>query len=292
MSMIEAERQLDLDALRATINRKLEHDLPESSRTPSPLAEAMRYTIMAGGKRLRPLVLCAAHRASGGIPDENFWRAAAAVEYLHTFSLVHDDLPCMDDDDLRRGLPTAHKKFGEGMAVLAGDALAVLAFELLGETGNCDVVIEMAQAIGARGMIAGQVGDLAAEGCEVSLAAVQQIHRCKTAALFRGCARGGGLLAGVDDQRLEALTVYGEQLGTAFQIVDDLLDLEGDTEQMGKRAGADLRRGKATYPGASSPDRARADAREAARAARQALEAFEDRVALLALVDLAVAREA
>ena len=149
MSTIEAERQLDLDALRATINRKLEHYLPEPAGTPSPLGETMRYTVTAGGKRLRPLVLCAAHRASGGIPDENLWRTAAAVEYLHTFSLVRDDLPCMDDDDLRRGLPTAHKKFGEGMAVLAGDALAVLAFELLGETGNSQVVIEMAQAIGA-----------------------------------------------------------------------------------------------------------------------------------------------
>jgi geranylgeranyl diphosphate synthase type II len=288
----EADRQLDLVALRACINRKVEKYLPRGDRTPSPLAEAMYYSVTSGGKRLRPLVLCAAHRACHGVADENLWRTAVALEYLHAFSLIHDDLPCMDDDDLRRGLPTSHKKFGEGIAVLAGDALAVLAFALLAETGRPNLMIEIARAIGHEGMIGGQVADLQAEGTKPELAVVQTIHTRKTAALFRAASVCGGLLADAPEPRLHALAVYGEQLGRAFQIVDDLLDVEGQTELMGKRAGADLRRGKATYPGASSPAVARTDAQAAAQAARQAIAVFEDRAALEQIIEWAVRREA
>jgi geranylgeranyl diphosphate synthase type II len=292
MMTIDAERKLDLVALRGNINQKLEKYLPTAEQAPAPLARAMRYSVMAGGKRIRPLVLCAAHRATGGVADENLWRTAAAIEYLHTFSLIHDDLPCMDDDDLRRGMPTCHKKFGDGIAVLAGDGLAVYAFELLAQTGSARLVVELAQALGAEGMIGGQVADLRAEGKAVSLATVQEIHRRKTAALFRATATAGGILAGASESELMALATYGEQLGIGFQIVDDLLDVEGSTEIMGKSAGSDERRGKATYPGASSIARARDDAEAAARAARAALSGFKDRVALEQLLDMAVRREA
>jgi geranylgeranyl diphosphate synthase type II len=289
---VEAERQLDLAALRARINDKLEKYLPCEDEVPLPLAEAMRYSVTAGGKRLRPLVVLAAHRACKGVADEHLWRTAAAIEYLHTFSLIHDDLPCMDDDDYRRGMLTCHKKYGEGIAVLAGDGLAVIAFGMLAETACPQLVVEIARALGPEGMIGGQVADLAAEGKTVGIDAVKEIHSRKTAALFRAAALAGGMLADADRNQLEALASYGENLGFAFQIVDDLLDLEGDPNVMGKRGGADLRKRKATYPGASSPDVARRDARDAAERARAAIGKFQDRSALEALIDMAVTREA
>lgn len=288
----EALEALDLEDWRAHINQKLDQYLPGPADVPQALAEAMRYSVMAGGKRLRALVLVAAHRACGGVMDEDLWRTAAAIEYLHTFSLIHDDLPCMDDDDLRRGIPTCHKKFGEGIAVLAGDALAVLAFELLGRTGQVELVVELARAIGAQGMIGGQVDDLAAEGTHPELAAVQSIHARKTAALFQASAVAGGLLARGGDEALQALATYGRELGLAFQIKDDLLDCEGETRVMGKSAGADERRHKATYPRASSVERARDDAQRAAERARAALDSFTQRGGLESLIAMAVEREA
>lgn len=291
MTQIDAERRLDLDALRTTINRKLERYLPDSGDEPPELVEAMSYSLMAGGKRLRPMVVCAAHHACGGVPDEHLWQTAAAIEYLHTFSLVHDDLPCMDDDDLRRGQPTCHKRFGEGVAVLAGDALAVRGFELLAGTGQPELVSEVAQAIGAAGMIGGQVADLEAEGQDVSLEVVRGIHRRKTAVLFRASAKVGGMLTHAPDLTLQALATFGENLGVAFQIVDDLLDLEGETERLGKRTGADIRRGKATYPGASSVEAARKAATSAAQVAEDALATLRDSEALATLLDSAVRRE-
>jgi len=289
---IEAERQLDLAALRGRINDRLDKYLPCDGDVPAPLAEAMRYSVTAGGKRLRALVVIAAHRASHGIPDENLWRTAAAIEYLHTFSLIHDDLPCMDDDDFRRGIPTCHKKFGEGIAVLAGDGLAVIAFGMLARTGKSSLVVEVARALGPEGMIGGQVADLAAEGKDVTLDEVKAIHRRKTAALFRASALAGGILADADPPMLAALAEYGEKLGLAFQIIDDLLDLEGDPSVMGKSSGADLRKQKATYPAASSREQARIDAHDAAVKARAAIAHLPDREALEALVDMAVVREA
>jgi geranylgeranyl diphosphate synthase type II len=289
---VEAGRTLDLSAMRACIDGKLGKYLPDAASVPAPLAEAMRYSVTAGGKRLRPLLVLAAHRACNGIPDEHLWRTMVAIEYLHTFSLIHDDLPCMDDDDFRRGLPTCHKKFGDGMAVLAGDGLAVLAFELLGATGHARLVQELAFALGPAGMIGGQVADLRAEGRDVSLDEVRAIHARKTAALFRASAVSGGILAGASDLQLSALARFGEQLGIAFQIVDDLLDLEGDPKVMGKSSGSDARRAKATYPRASSAERARADAAAAAELAGEAIAIFNNRGALAALVDLATRRDA
>lgn len=288
---VEAERQLDLKALRARINDKMEKYLPCEDETPAPLAEAMRYSVTAGGKRLRALMVLAAHRACRGVADENLWQTAAAIEYLHAFSLIHDDLPCMDDDDFRRGIPTCHKKFGEGIAVLAGDGLAVLSFGMLAETGKPQLVVEIARALGADGMIGGQVADLAAEGKQVTLEEVRAIHRRKTAALFRAAALAGGILADARPDELAALADYGENLGIAFQIIDDILDLEGDPKVMGKSQGADLRKQKATYPAASSMEQAKTDAREAAERARAAIIGLSDRAALEALIDMAVVRE-
>lgn len=288
---VEAERELDLTALRTCINEKLEKYLPRDDDTSAPLAEAMRYSVTAGGKRLRALVVLAAHRACRGIADENLWRTAAAIEYLHAFSLIHDDLPCMDDDDFRRGMPTCHKKYGEGIAVLAGDGLAVRAFGMLAETGTPELVVEVARALGIHGMIGGQVADLAAEGKEVSLDAVKAIHRRKTAALFRASALAGGLLAEAGPEELAALAEYGENLGLAFQIIDDILDVEGDPKKMGKSSGADLRKQKATYPAASSMEQAKADARAAAERARQAIDILHDPASLEAIIDMAVVRE-
>lgn len=290
--ILKVESPADLTALQRRIDQKLESLCSVDGDVPPILAEAMHYSVMAGGKRLRPMLLWAAHNACGGVDNENLWRAAAAIEFLHTFSLIHDDLPCMDDDDLRRGLPTCHKKFGEGIAVLGGDALAVRAFELLASTGNSELVVELAKAIGPAGMIGGQIADLDAEGREVVLEEVASIHLRKTAALFRASAMGGGILAGGTREDIDALATYGEQLGVAFQIIDDLLDVEGDALLMGKSTGADRRLKKATYPGVSSVKKAKEDARLAADLARSAIERFSSRDSLEALVELAVSREA
>ena len=289
---IDTGRGLDLNALRAQINVNLERYLPDSGHVSTTLVSAMRYSLMAGGKRLRPLLVCAAHHACGAAPDENLWKVSAATEYLHTFSLIHDDLPCMDDDDLRRGQPTCHKKFGEGVAVLAGDALAVRAFELVADTGRADIVVELSSAIGACGMIGGQMADLDAEGKSVRLEDVRMIHQAKTAALFRACARAGGMLATAKADVLAALGQYGEQLGLAFQIVDDMLDVEGETLALGKTAGADFKRGKATFPKASSMAEARRAKDGAAIAAKAALARIPEPQGLAKLLERSVNRSA
>ncbi len=289
----KVESAVDLTALQMLIDEKLEMLCGVAGDVPEVLAKAMHYGVMAGGgKRLRPMLCWASYRACGGVENDHLWRTAAAIEFLHAFSLIHDDLPCMDDDDLRRGLPTCHKEFGEGIAVLAGDALAVRAFELLAQTGNSELVIELARAIGPAGMIGGQIADLDAEGRQIGLKEVQSIHLRKTAALFRASAICGGLLAGGTREDIDALATFGERLGVAFQIIDDLLDVEGDAELMGKNTGADLRLQKATYPGVSSVQKARDDAGQAAHEARLAIGRFESRDALEALVELAVSREA
>jgi geranylgeranyl pyrophosphate synthase len=289
---VKSGREASIAAVRDVIEASLQRLLPAASELQAPLAEAMAYSVLSGGKRLRPLVVYAAWQATGGAESEDLWRTCAAAEYLHAFSLVHDDLPCMDDDDLRRGLPTCHKKFGEGIAVLAGDALAVHAFEVLSATAYPALVKEFAQAIGARGMIGGQVADLAAEGKPVGRESVAEIHRLKTAALFRACARAGGILSGADGSQVRALSTYGEELGLAFQIKDDLLDLEGSTERLGKTAGADLRHAKATYPAATSVAQAHRDCEAHAARARASLSGLGDTSLLSELVDLCAHREA
>lgn len=230
---------------------------------PATLAESIRYSLLAPGKRLRPLLTLAACRACGG-EVESALPAAAAVEMIHSYSLVHDDLPSMDDDDLRRGRPTNHKVFGEALALLAGDALLTLAFETLAKLRPAEVAVrclaELGRAAGAAQLVGGQVADLAEEGkipgaepggrsADRQLADLEAIHRRKTGAMLLVSLRLGGIAAGADDEQLSALAEYGVRLGLVFQIMDDLLDVRGTEAQMGKRVGKDAARGKLTFPG-------------------------------------------
>lgn len=251
----------------ATVDEWLEAYLPSLDNEPKTLHEAMHYSVMAGGKRLRPILALASYEyclaESGRSPvksDEVIKMAAVALEYIHTYSLIHDDLPCMDDDDLRRGQPTCHKKFGEGIAVLAGDGLHVVAFELMSRTGSLKAVEELASAVGTSGMLGGQMADLEAEGKTPDLDQVRRIHQLKTAALIRASVRIGAVLAGADRDRLDQLTRFGDKIGLAFQIVDDILDIEGDQDLLGKQVGSDDKNQKATWPGVIGLDRARKDA--------------------------------
>lgn len=254
---------------------------------PPRLREAMNYSLLAGGKRIRPVLTLA---AAESISDE--WEKwlpfAAATELVHTYSLIHDDLPAMDDDDFRRGRPTNHKVFGEAVAILAGDALLTHAFTLLARAGreravDANVVLqvmeELSWAAGPAGMVGGQVLDLSAadpercpEGDGLALL-LEQIHRKKTAALIRSCLRIGGLLAGASAEQLEALSVYGLHLGLAFQIRDDLLDVTGETALMGKAAGSDQRSGKLTYPRLFGVERTARLVQEHTEAAKRAIQA-------------------
>ncbi len=260
------------------IEAALEAALPHGGALPGPLHEAMRYSLFAGGKRIRPLVVLASAEAVGGDPDPVL-PVACAVELIHTYSLIHDDLPCMDDSALRRGRPTCHVAFGEALATLAGDALHALAFELVARTAGragaeptLRAICEIAAAIGTQGMVGGQVLDLLAEG-RPSLArfgawppnhkmGVYSIHRWKTAALIRACVRSGAILAGATVEQLADLTGCGEHLGLAFQIVDDILDETGDSGVLGKETHRDAAGDKLTFPFAFGLERSRAIAQE------------------------------
>ena len=260
---------------RALTDRLLNEFLPSEETEPTTLHKAMRYSVMAGGKRLRPILALAAYDYCGGDRSrarQTVYPAMAALEMVHTYSLIHDDLPCMDDDDLRRGRPTCHKQFNEAVATLAGDALHVVAFELLAQTGSVEVVRELARSGGTAGMLGGQMADIEAEGRQVSRSEIENIHRLKTAALIRGSIRIGALLAGADRNLLDRLSVYGEKIGLAFQIIDDILDIEGDQALLGKQVGSDTRNEKATYPGVVGMEEAR---RDAARLIDEALSCFE-----------------
>ena len=236
---------------RSLVEQSLGEFLPSENTPPTTLHAAMRYSVLAGGKRLRPTLALAAYEYCGGkSPDSALpiRYAMAALEMVHTYSLIHDDLPCMDDDDLRRGMPTCHKKFGEAVAVLAGDALHVVAFELMAKTGSIPAVTELAEAIGTGGMLGGQIADVEAEGHRISRAEVEYIHNHKTGKLIRGSVRIGAILAGADRETIARLTGYGEKIGLAFQIIDDILDIEGDQRKLGKQVGSDSRKEKATFP--------------------------------------------
>jgi geranylgeranyl diphosphate synthase type II len=220
---------------------------------PARLLDAIDYSLMAGGKRLRPaLVLETAHACEAASGDRSVLAAAGALELIHTFSLVHDDLPAMDDDDLRRGRPTNHKVFGEAMAILAGDAMVTMAFELIATDAAPATVPalirELSSASGPAGMIGGQVLDIAGENTSLSLEELRRLHAMKTGALLTSACRMGAIAAGADSQTLDAVTAYGRHLGLAFQIVDDLLDVTSTPEQMGKATGKDAGKGKNTYP--------------------------------------------
>lgn len=252
-----------LETVKQLTDKLLERYLPLTDSPPERLHEAMRYSTLAGGKRLRPVLAFSAYdfcKGSFDGEDLPIHYAMAALEMVHTYSLIHDDLPCMDDDDLRRGMPTCHKKFDEATAVLAGDALHDIAFNLLASTGNNSVVVELARALGTAGMIGGQMADVEAEGKDVTQDDIINIHNRKTGALIRASVRIGAILGNASPEQLTMLTQYGEKIGLAFQIIDDILDLEGDQELMGKNIGSDTANAKATYPKVVGLEKAKKDA--------------------------------
>ena len=254
------------DDTDAAINRFL----PAENERPVMIHAAMRYCVFAGGKRLRPVLCIAAAEACGG-NREDAMAAACALELMHTYSLVHDDLPCMDDDDLRRGRPTCHKVYGEGMAVLCGDALLTEAFAVLARSKSVEMIAELASAGGSRKLIGGQVMDLEGEGKSISLEELIRIHEAKTAALLTTSVRLGAMSAGADEAQIAALTKFGHALGLAFQVIDDILDVTQTTENLGKTAGKDVAVAKVTYPSVMGLEESRA---EAARLTAEALEAL------------------
>ena len=260
-----------LKTISVKVNAELDRNLPPTTDRPSRLHEAMRYSVFAGGKRLRPGLCYAAWKALGGKGDEIFL-ATSALEMFHTFSLIHDDLPCVDDDDLRRGRPTAHCQYDEATAVMAGDALCVLAFELLSRTGVPEVVGTMARALGTYGMIGGEITDIESEGKKVDLDTVDYIHDCKTACLIEASLVIGAQIAGASQSDIDALARYGRRIGLAFQVVDDVLDVVSTTEQLGKDAGSDIELGKATYPALIGVEASRKRANELVEQALEALE--------------------
>lgn len=237
----------------ALVDQRLETILHTSGTYPATIHQAMRYSLFAGGKRLRPVLVIAAAEAVGGQADDVL-DIACALEMIHTYSLIHDDLPGMDNDDYRRGKLTNHKVYGEGIAILAGDALLTQAFELMAAVKTVhperllSVIREIAQAAGTLGMIGGQVVDLESEGKNIELATLEYIHSAKTGALFRASLRAGGTLAGATSEQLSCLTEYAEHFGLAFQITDDILDVIGDEAKIGKPVGSDIKNNKATYP--------------------------------------------
>jgi len=267
-----------LEAAKRDVDATLEHLLPTAEPAAAIVTEAMRYAVTSGGKRLRPILALACCESCGGDRSPAL-EPVAAIELLHTYSLVHDDLPAMDDDDLRRGRPTLHRAFGEAEAILAGDALHTLAFEVAATfprgaqhaATRLGVIETLARAAGVRGMVGGQIADLAAEGRSVTPDAVRWIHRHKTGALFAASAEIGAILGGADARRREALRRYGAALGLAFQIADDLLDRSGSAETLGKTPGKDEQTGKATFPSRLGVEASRSEADALVRAARAAL---------------------
>jgi geranylgeranyl diphosphate synthase type II len=252
---------------KAKIDEALDAELPSADIPPALLHEAMRYSVLNGGKRIRPILCCAAASAAGG-DRKKALLPGLALEILHSYTLVHDDLPCMDDDDLRRGRPTAHIVYGEAQALLAGDALLTLAFEWMGRCPapepwpSGQPTIELARYTGSRGTIGGQVEDLAGEEAEPSRDRIEFIHLNKTAALLEVSCRLGSMVSGGSVEQTDALGRYARDLGLAFQIIDDILDEEGDTETLGKPAGSDSDRGKMTYPALFGIEESRRLARE------------------------------
>jgi len=253
--------------------------VPEKGVQPPVIFEAMRYSLFAGGKRLRPILLMASAEAVGA-DGKQFLHVASGLEMIHTYSLIHDDLPAMDDDDYRRGKLTNHKVYGEGMAVLAGDALLTEAFQSILEQPGVEagtllaVAQEITAAIGAYGMVGGQALDLISEGRMIEPDTLRFMHQAKTGALFRSAVRSGAILAGANPSQLAALTRYSEQFGLAFQITDDILDVTGTQEAIGKPVGSDEKNQKATYVSLYSLEQARDMAREAIEAALSALIIF------------------
>jgi geranylgeranyl pyrophosphate synthase len=262
------------EQLRQRVDRHLQAWLPEASTEPESIHQAMRYAVFNGGKRMRPLLAYAAAEATACAVDAAD-APAAAVELVHCYSLVHDDLPAMDDDDLRRGQPTLHKAFDEATAILAGDALLTLAFEGLAHHGaTAETLALLARAAGSRGMVGGQVMDLAFESSRPDRDALERMFARKTGDLIRAAVVMPAMWGGASRGAVDALNQYAWSIGVAFQIVDDLLDVEGTTEQIGKPAGSDIGHGKATWPALAGAQAARADAERLIEQAWEALESL------------------
>ncbi len=285
-----------LEESRREADAALERWLPRPEGPAARLAEAMRYSVFAGGKRLRPALVLLAAELCGG-RREMALPPACAVELLHTYSLIHDDLPAMDNDDFRRGRPSCHRAFDEATALLAGDALLTLAFEVIVQP-PCErlagrLVAELAKGAGAAGMVAGQMADMLSEGAGPTADAVDFIHRHKTAALIAACLRLGAIAAEAPEDTVERLGRFGERLGIAFQVADDALDIEASSAQLGKTAGKDAAHGKATYPAVFGLDESHRRAEALIRESLAELEPFGARAALLGdLARFAIARKA
>ena len=279
-----------LAARQKEVDRALDRFLPKASAKPATIHKAMRYSLFAGEKRLRPILCLAAAEACRGKIQRGL-PLACAMECIHTYSLIHDDLPSMDNDDFRRGRPTCHKVFGDGIAVLAGDALLTIAFEIASHAessrryGMREILREIAVAAGSQKLIAGQVADLEAEGKRVARAELRYIHENKTAAILTASVRLGAMSANAREKELRAITKFGRALGLAFQVIDDILDVTQTSEKLGKSAGKDVAAKKATYPAVLGLEKSRAEAQRLTDEAHSALEMFGDSAA--ALRDLA-----
>jgi geranylgeranyl diphosphate synthase type II len=276
-----------IEAARVEIDRELDRLLPPPGLFPPHIHQAMRYSVFAGGKRLRPILCLEAGRLMGG-DDGVLVRLGSALELFHTYSLIHDDLPALDNDDLRRGKPTSHRAFGESTAILAGDALLTLAFEVLSTPGpppeacKLRVIHELAHALGTdRGMIGGQVIDLEMAGRDADSRILDYIHSAKTGAFIRAAVRCGALYAQAREEDLARLTTYSEKIGLAFQIVDDLLDVLGTEESLGKTVGKDDRQHKATYPAVHGIEASQRMATQLADEACEVLDPYGERARIL-----------
>ena len=284
--------------LQQRTDEALQRCVPPESSPPESIHKAMRYSLFAGGKRIRPILCISAACAVSDWPD-GIEAAACALELIHTYSLIHDDLPAIDNDDLRRGVPTCHKVFGDAIAILAGDALLTLAFQVLAQLRvdaekRVRLIEELATASGTvGGMIAGQVHDIEGEGKHPSARLLEAIHRAKTGALLRASLRLGGIYAGADSEQLRALSNFGEHIGLAFQIVDDVLDVEQSSEALGKTAGKDARQQKITFPAVYGLERSREMAEDQRLRAHLALRPLDERAERLReLADFIVSRKA
>ena len=264
------------------VNKALDRLLPGENEFPQKLHKAMRYSVFAGGKRIRPVLVMASAETFGGLTD-SIIDIACAVELIHTYSLIHDDLPAIDNDDMRRGMPTCHKVFGEAMAILAGDALLTSAFDVMADTHTSTdeerllllkTIQEIARAAGSTGMVGGQVVDIESEGKDVAFPVLEYIHIHKTGELILASIRAGAIMKNAGDKELEAMTRYGEAIGLAFQIADDILDVEGNKEDTGKNVGGDAKKEKVTYPSILGIEESKKRARELTDIALASVEGF------------------
>ncbi len=274
-----------LSKKKGVVDKALDKLVPPAKMFPTSVHEAMRYSLFAGGKRVRPILAIAAAEALGA-RSSGLLPLAGALELIHTYSLIHDDLPAMDDDDFRRGRPTCHKVYGEAVAILAGDGLLNRAFEVLSDPRRTEavpanrllaIIREISAASGVLGMVGGQVVDMESEGREIDFPTLEYIHTHKTGALIRASVRVGALYAKASDKRLKALTRYGELAGLSFQIADDILDITGKREEIGKNIGSDLKKGKRTFPSFFGLEGSRLRANEVGDKAIDALRDFDRR---------------